>query len=109
MLVDKECFVPGKSGEAKTKILKPSEAMRIGAAIRPQCARALFMDGKSCANGAIVEAVTGTYGMGYDILRVADWELEVGMTSELWDQCARRNNSGETRESIADWLESQGL
>lgn len=38
-----------------------SDAIRIGAAIRPQGFNYLFYDGKSCAKGAAIEALTGEY------------------------------------------------
>src|ERR1700741_3225132 len=39
--------------------LKLSEAMRIGARLRPQCSGYLFNNGASCALGAAYEAVYG--------------------------------------------------
>lgn len=101
----------GEVTKAPAKVLKLSEAIRIGAALRPhQCVGVFFGQGGSCALGAAYEAITGrtlkegsTEGAilkgivpGYD-----DYGLRFEITG--------RNDRGETREHIADWLESRGL
>lgn len=96
---------------AKVGTLKLSEAMRIGAAKRPQGFGLVFSQGKTCALGAAIE------GYGYDIStipldqwwslpEVAPWEKN----RELCESIVDRNDFGKmTREKIADWLESKGL
>ena len=46
MLQTEETFVPGQTADRQ---LKPSEAMRLGAKLRPQCQRRFYRDGASCA------------------------------------------------------------
>lgn len=105
------------------KITKLSQAIRLGATFRPQGHGEYFADGNSCAIGAALEAcgwgpdeesaephgalkeallkrfgfVTGIPGEG------------LGIYSQLWADIYKRNDDGETREQIADWLEAQGL
>jgi len=55
MLVDKETFVPGKISETK---LKPSQALRIGAALRPKCTGRYFRGGGSCAEAVLLAHYT---------------------------------------------------
>lgn len=45
--------------ESQVKPLRLSEAIRIGARIRPQCTSDLFHNGKSCVLGAAYEGATG--------------------------------------------------
>lgn len=94
--------------EQPTKTLKLSEAIRIGARMRPQCAGDFFLNGGSCALGAALEAfgidpkdAKGFhYGNACDIL---------GITEGLAEHIAIRNDLRHwSRESIADWLESIG-
>jgi hypothetical protein len=96
------------AGEVQQKVgrLKLSEAIRIGARIRPRCRGAFFDGERSCAFGAAYEGA-----MGHPIKGTT-----YGPIFELWPeilpiaiQITTRNDSGESRESIADWLESQGL
>lgn len=91
--------------------LKLSDAIRIGARIRPQCRLDPFRDGKSCAIGAAYEGATGEYNEEMDMCDIRDelrirgiWPLTLP-TSAIWplNDCERWS-----REQIADWLEAQG-
>lgn len=106
MLQTEETFVPGKW---KDRQLKPSEAMRLGAAMRPQCVGQAFMGSGSCAIGAWYEGMG--YGNTYDQFMDGDgyvrFRIETGVDpADVYE----RNDFGRwTREQIADWLEAQGL
>jgi len=102
-----------KFEQAKVGTLKLSEAIRIGARLRPQAFGGWFVDGGSCAIGAALEAVG---------LRDDDMDVRGGVLMEHFPQLANpgytplareiiRLNDGKkmSRESIADWLEWQGL
>lgn len=119
MLIDNETYAPGKqadTAEAPLRQLKPSEAMRIGAALRPQ--GKIFpwtSNGRSCAIGAWWDGMgygpfqpTGPDGWDAVYMR---WHREVGIEPrEVY--CRNDGTEGflpHTREAIADWLEAQGL
>lgn len=97
--------------EAPVKVLKLSEAIRIGAKLRPQCVGYLFKGGASCALGAAYEALGGKpveadstnpeYNRIYDDLY---GRYGVDVCSIAYD----RNDHGASREAVADYLESQG-
>jgi hypothetical protein len=104
------------AGEVQQKVgkLKLSEAIRIGAKIRPQCEGAFFRDGRSCAMGAAMEGS----GLSYDPARAASPAAvarfpELFFTGTHYTNLGReifmRNDCHESRESIATWLEQQGL
>lgn len=95
--------------------MKLSEAIRIGARLRPQCRGRLYRDDGSCAIGAAFE------GAGWKP-EVEKYEAKEGASPWHWleerfgadhsiiDRIWRKNDLwGESRESIADWLEAQGL
>lgn len=93
----------GETVPVKVGTLKLSEAIRIGAAMRRQCTGAWWV-------GAAWE---GLYGYGSRIPPVPgdhDNSLmdALGAPHGLLSEITRRNDHGETREQIADWLESQG-
>lgn len=102
-------FVPGRGGVWLPALveLKPSQALRIGAALRPQCFQTPFRDGGSCALGAMYEGCGRPYTLDHQrevsaYLRKRFPHLyQIGVYKkndfELW-----------TREQIADWLEAQG-
>ena len=105
MLIDLETYAPGQVSklEAPLRELKLSEAMRIGAALRPQCYGNYFIDGRSCAIGAAWE------GFGFsppkDSLTITVW-----WSNHKWPNViALNDHTCWTREAIADWLERQGL
>lgn len=87
-----------------------SEAIRLGAMIRPQCFGRLFLNGRSCALGAAVEAagVKLSDPQDYDALR-ARWPI-LNVTiddSTVLDTIVLSNDCSElTREQIADWVET---
>lgn len=91
--------------------MKLSEAIRLGARIRPQCTSgAFFEDGASCAFGAAYEAITG-----YTLPNGSRNGMEISLVIpeyrgnlSLADQIIERNDAGYTREQLADWLEGQG-
>lgn len=93
----------------KLGTLKLSTAMRIGAQMRPKCMGAFFSQGGSCAWGAAYEGATGhplpkgiTHGL--EIGRVFDKYRDIDFRFKI----VSMNDSGQSREQIADWLESQG-
>lgn len=101
MLIDEQTYIPGQVTERK---LKPSEAMRLGAKLRPQCRGAYYGINGSCALGALFEA----YGLRNRAGEI-NWET-VGLSFGLSQTIAHLNDDERwTREQIADWLESKGL
>jgi uncharacterized NAD(P)/FAD-binding protein YdhS len=92
--------------------LKLSEAIRIGAKLRPQAKKLYCHNGGTCAIGA---AAHGMYPHLADVrqIEVAAWKvankLAVDYGRKLTDEIYYRNDNGQTREQIADWLEAQGL
>ena len=88
--------------------LKASLAIRIGAALRPQCQKTPFICDGSCAIGAWFEGMG--YGSTMREFKAKDgynlfWR-EVGMDPAQLS--IRNDRHGWTRERIADWLEAQG-
>src|SRR5882762_300527 len=106
----------GEVAEAPAKIAKISEAIRIGARLRPQCTGQMFLHGKSCALGAAYEALYGYPGL--DVVQMntviegscaLNWLPKGFPTMAKYDSAIfMKNDSGETREQIADWLEALG-
>lgn len=98
------------AGEVQQKVgrLKLSEAIRRGAALRPQCRTVFWSDGGSCAMGAAFEAIGIPYGSSQDFTEVFIRNFPSAFREALPDIFVR-NDSGESRESIAAWLESKGL
>lgn len=97
MLIDNDTHI----GKIATT-LKPSQAMRVGAALRPQCRGQYFADGGSCALGAMWE------GFGKAGNPDSGWS-EFGLTEQILTDVVVLNDRGWTREQIATWLEGQGL
>src|SRR5260221_1193465 len=96
------------AGEVQQKVgrLKLSEALRRGAALRPQCRNTFFDGTGTCALGAIAE------GRGWIPSREKNNGVYVFVPEgrgSLGGDISVRNDDGESRESIATWLESQGL
>ena len=93
--------------QAKVGTIKLSEAIRIGAAIRPQCSRSFFYKGRSCAIGAAYEGLYGTTdGFSMGLLDSAFPHVHEG----IWAQIITQNDGlRKSREQIADWLKEQGL
>lgn len=91
--------------EAPAKVLKLSEAIRIGAKIRPQNHHGLLYDGYgTCALGSAAEARGWNLSMRINVQKA--FLTDVGV--DLWNQIGQRNDTGSTREEIADWLQAQG-
>jgi hypothetical protein len=110
------------TGEVQQKVgrIRLSEAIRIGARIRPQCVWLWFDNGKSCAQGAAYEAVFGypgdmaLRGTSTDPSRPGTWIANALRDKfpeygPIAGEIQSRNDRGESRESIADWLQSMGL
>lgn len=96
------------------KIKKLSEAIRLGATFREQCKGTPFntdADGvtRSCAIGAAYEALTGKtmnnneFEAAYNIL-VERFNMNAHEVKHIW----RMNDSGKSREQIADILAAEG-
>lgn len=108
--------------------MKLSEAIRLGAMLRPQTYEKLFGDGKSCAMGAVLEA-SGVlaYGQALDFPQgqkcelmfpilatkvllpedVSPWPHHPLYEIRVWNAVVFLNNNRRwTREQIADWVET---
>lgn len=86
-------------------------AIRKGAAMRPQGKYNYFADGKSCAIGAALEAVGVPYqdtsGPLYSNQILGFFPNDkLQITDTLWTGVMDKNDSGMTREDIADWLDT---
>src|SRR5713226_7107518 len=100
MLVDRESFVPDshkvvkEHSEERLRELKPSEAMRIGAAIRPQCFTSVFSNRKSCAIGALLEGGGGAYeeGHGHAYTKLKDKYPALNQFTNNLREISRRND-----------------
>lgn len=97
--------------EQQQQITKVSQAIRIGAKIRPQCRGTFFRDGGSCAMGAMAEAMGVPYGSELPLMAVA-YALWVPATIAFAQKVRMTlpvaNDTGWTREQIADKLEELG-
>lgn len=104
----------GAEGTAKMRL---SEAIRLGAMLRPQAFGQFYADGATCAFGAALDAVGRLYPLD-------SAQCFIAITAQGWDdiqylriacpECGRSaaytvqhlNNLHKwTRERIADWLE----
>jgi hypothetical protein len=91
---------------AKRAGMSLSAAIRIGAKLRPQCTTGQYFDnGASCAMGAAYEAIEGRVPPGG---LLAWFDQRFSPSSFLITEVINRNDRGQTREQIADWLESIG-
>jgi hypothetical protein len=116
-------FVEHKeAGEAQTaeqanRKLKLSDAMRIGAKLRPQSTSGGFAKGTTCAIVAAAEGLGFDLGASPPSVTAAAWDFlkSRGVVDEpyhatLAATIISHNDFDEwTREQIADWLEAQGL
>ena len=101
--------------EAPAKVLKLSEAIRIGAKLRPQSFGSFFDGEATCAIGAAFEARSGYPSRDPNKIVVVVPEalslyrgIHVGL-SDIGLKIVQRNDYLDaTREEIADWLEAQG-
>ena len=91
------------------EITKLSEAIRIGSKKRPQCTGDYFVEGRSCAIGAAWEAM-GLLGKRKPSFSSTGTVSAMGFTvpDDIVIEAFNMNDSGKTREQVADWLESQG-
>lgn len=93
----------------KVGTLRLSEAIRVGAKIRPQCTGTSFDGVGSCVIGAAYEAITGkttpNYGKAWIELSIRGVWPDGLLPYELHFL----NDRGKTREQIADILEARGL
>lgn len=104
----------GEAVPVKVGKLRLSAAMRIGAMMRPQCTGEWFFEGRSCALGAAFEgagrkAEAFSYKHEHDAWPYSAVTSVFGVHQNITEQVFKRNDKGESRESIADWLESQGF
>lgn len=107
----------GGETEQPVRVMKLSEAIRLGSMIRPQCTGRYAHGGRSCALMAAGEAT----GMAYPVPGTDDHVNGMNLMAHLnqhfpWIDFHVRNHcicmsdfQGATREQIADWLESQNL
>ncbi len=99
------------------KVLKLSEAIRIGSRIRPQAQTCLFRNGGSCVWGAAYEARGGRYVEGTNGFRRTDPIIpteEFVDAEDVYRSAYGRsswadNDAGMPREQIADRFEAIGL
>jgi hypothetical protein len=94
--------------------MKLSEAIRLGAMLKPQCRGEFYKDGKTCALGAALDASgIGDFGLKYasdddvvDRWPISDLRIQRhGLTRTLRNHIVRLNDSDRwTREQIADWV-----
>lgn len=104
----------GEAEPVKVGTLKLSAAIREGAKLRKQVRGAPFEHGGSCAIGAAAEAL----GMQYssfpavwtiDAVAFIRQRLQQHIPHEVFERVYTMNDGEEqTREQVADWLESQG-
>ena len=92
------------------KVLKLSEAIRIGAKLRPPVRDRsdYFDDCGSCALGAAYQAMTGTVRSVDEHEEIYTYFEAIGITYETMQKVCDLFYAGRTREQIADWLEGQG-
>jgi hypothetical protein len=93
--------------------IKLSEAIRIGAKMRPKCTSSFFSDDGSCALGAAVEAIgmkswAESFFSRSNCWPYAQTATMFGVTHNIIDRVWQRSDDGQTREQCADWLESIG-
>ena len=99
----------GEVTEAPAKTLKLSEAIRIGAAMRPECVGCWSDGNGTCALGAAAEAVGVPYWQlkdhqnWWEKLRVA-----TGVKSDILFQTFAKHDELRDRWQVADWLEAHG-
>lgn len=112
----------GEVQQAPAKVLKLSEAMRIGAAVIPEA-----HSWCGCAIATAYYAITGrdfsqkaseymvldapfVSTTGYRRYKGVAWRFaeEFGFDPEITKKAESSHNLGMTRLQIADWLESQG-
>jgi len=99
--------------------MRLSQAIRLGALIRPQAFGRFFKDGGSCVFGAALETVgfpyTEGYTGGFNVV-VANWpylssDARPGCNGKLtlYDIYSRNDDVRHrwTREAIADWVEQR--
>jgi hypothetical protein len=107
--------------------VKLSEAIRLGAMMKPQGTGRLLRGGRSCALGAALDAVGRLEGQEmptdrvdgwlYDVLaQIWPWAVEAvvvdpchqGLHLPVVDACWKLNDIQRyTREQVADWVEEQ--
>jgi hypothetical protein len=96
--------------------LRLSDAIRIGAKLRPQCTYEPFDKvGRSCALGAAYEATFGRTGDVMEVYGTLPYRYPAllrqlpSSTKDIMSEIFERNDQWHnTREQIADWLEAQG-
>ena len=97
--------------DAKVGVVKLSDAIRIGAQLRPESQRGdyvFFSRCGSCALGAGYQALTGTCPMEDHTLFEKLTDLTGVPNSVLNRASDLFEEAGYSREEVADWLEHQG-
>lgn len=98
--------------EQITKITKLSQAIRIGASLRPQCIGFLFRHGESCALGAAWEGIGEKYVEFGSVCNEAYAHIYDALQDRfgniVTDEAMTMNDNGMSREHIADRLEALG-
>lgn len=98
-----------KQFEQAQQITKLSQAIRIGAKLRPQCRDGFFTDSHgTCALGAAYEAVSGNLPPVVGAMVVERLRAHGIQFPEPFPNIICWNDSGMTREAIADKLEAMG-
>jgi len=95
----------GEATEAPAELAKLSQAIRAGCKLAPKQIAGIYIDqgGGACALGAAMLALNIDYREGWQRL-----QKRFGLPWPLHGEIAGRNDGGQSREAIADWLESQG-
>jgi len=95
----------GEVTEIQTKPASLSQAIRLGCKLAPKQISGVYVDsnGGACAMGAAFLALGIDYRCGWDQV-----VKRFGLPWLLHNDIAALNDKGQTRESIADWLEAQG-
>lgn len=94
------------------KIKTLSQAIKLGATFRPQCRAFYYKNGESCAIGAAYEATFHKLPDNHAGLVCAELRDRYSMATNgnLFTTIILRNDhSRQTREEIAEWLESIGF
>lgn len=94
--------------EHKVGVLKLSEAIRIGAKLRPQGFGCAFKDGKSCAWGAAWEGIGHPYDIAISYVDILGSSDEWSLANFEVHSVALLNDCNTSREEIADMLEAKG-
>ena len=110
MFVKPEEKAPGEIHERSDREiceegLKLSILIRLGCSMHPQGKEWNYFEGRTCAMGAAWKASGDPSWPRF----CAQWCVALRDARVDLVEIFKRNDRGETREQIADWLESKGL